>query len=71
MAKSNKVIRDFEELPVIMNVKDFQEATGLSKVTAYEVVNSKGFKKIKVGKRILIPKSSFIEWIEENSTLCG
>jgi len=33
----------------------------------YELVNSKGFPKITVGRRILIPKNAFHEWLESSA----
>lgn len=31
----------------------------------YEIVHSKGFPKITVGRRILVPKKAFEEWLEK------
>ena len=34
----------------------------------YELVNSRGFPKFVVGRRILIPKKQFEEWLESAAT---
>lgn len=33
----------------------------------YEIVHSKGFPKITVGRRILVPKKAFDEWLEKSA----
>ncbi len=33
----------------------------------YEIVHSKGFPKITVGRRILVPKKAFEEWLENSA----
>lgn len=54
MKNAEKICYDMKELYSILPV-------GWNKL--YEVVNSKGFPKITVGRRILIPKSAFEEWL--------
>lgn len=47
-----------------LTVPDIQQALGVSKNTAYELVNRADFPKLRVGKRILIPRDAFIRWLE-------
>ena len=53
--------------PDIMNVEDIAKILGISRVTAYGIVHSKGFPLLKVGRKLKIPKIAFIRWIEKNS----
>jgi DNA binding domain, excisionase family len=39
----------------------------ISRSKAYELVRSEGFPKIRLGKRLLIPKEAFEEWIMRNT----
>jgi predicted DNA-binding transcriptional regulator AlpA len=39
---------------------------GISKNKAYEVVNRYDFPKIRVGRRIIISKKHFLEWMDAN-----
>lgn len=54
MKSENSLCYDMKELYQIMPV-------GWNKL--YELVNSRGFPKITVGRRILIPKRAFEDWL--------
>ena len=55
-----------DELPLIMNIKDVAGYLNISVACAYNVMNSSGFPAIKIGKRILIQRERFIEWIDKS-----
>jgi excisionase family DNA binding protein len=50
-----------------MSVKELQSELGVSHVTAYTLVHSEGFPKIRIGKRILIPRDMFMNWLEKQT----
>jgi excisionase family DNA binding protein len=43
------------------------EVLGISRAAAYELVRSKGFPRMKIGTRILVPRDKFIQWIDEQT----
>lgn len=43
--------------------KDIQNILKLSKNTAYKLISLKEFPKIKIGNKIRIPKTSFLEYM--------
>jgi len=49
-----------------LTVDEAAELTGIGKNLMYEWANSKGFPMLRVGRRILIIKSKFVEWLENN-----
>lgn len=49
-----------------MSVKDVQTELGLSKNSTYKLVNLTGFPKIKIGKKILIPRDEFEKFIKQH-----
>lgn len=49
-----------------LTVEEAAKQTGLGINKMYELVNAKGFPAISVGRRKLIVKSKFIEWLEDN-----
>jgi hypothetical protein len=55
-----------KELPFILNVKDIARIMSLSHVTAYNLVNSDSFPKIKCGRKNIIPRDAFIKWLEDS-----
>ena len=64
---NSKSATTFDDLPLILNVNDVASSLAISKVSAYELVKSKGFPVVRVGRRIKIPKAAFIEWLDDQS----
>ena len=58
---------DFHDLPLTLTAQEVGEALGISRAAAYELVRSKGFPRMKIGTRILVPKDKFIQWINEQT----
>ena len=56
-----------DELPLTMNAKDVAGYLHISLTCAYEVMNSKEFPAIKIGRRVLVTKDRFLEWLEKVS----
>ena len=60
---------DFHDLPLTLTAQEVGEALGISRAAAYELVRSKGFPRMKIGTRILVPKDKFIQWIEDQTEM--
>lgn len=60
-----EVISNYDQLPLTMNADQLANALGISRAGAYELIHTKGFPVIKLGRRLLIPKDKFIEWFEQ------
>ena len=58
----------FDSLPENMSIKDIALFLGISKSTAYNIANSNEFPRLKTpGRRlVIIPKSGFVNWYNEN-----
>ena len=52
------------ELPLTLSVPEVAAVLGISRAGAYEQVHSASFPKVKIGKRILVPKDKLIEWLD-------
>lgn len=50
-----------------MNVSDLQQALGIGRAHAYDLVNREDFPKIRIGKRILIPRDAFLRWLDRQT----
>ena len=50
----------------LITVKEFVSEYGIGTNKAYEIVNSKGFPIIRLGKKILIVRDRVDEWLENN-----
>ena len=51
------------DLPLCLKVSDVAAVMSISPVTAYNLVKSEGFPRIKLGRRIVIPKDAFFNWL--------
>ena len=61
-----KTYKVFEDYPDILQAKHVRAILGLSEAKTYEVLNSKKCPSFTAGKRKLIRKESFIEYLEAN-----
>ncbi|MFF2907665.1 helix-turn-helix domain-containing protein [Paenibacillus sp. NPDC057934] len=54
-------------LPPVLNSADIQRFLRIGKSQVYELLNSGAFHVTRVGRRMLISRSVFIEWLEGRS----
>ena len=59
-----------DPLKLTLTVEEMAAAIGVSRTTAYNLANSKGFPTIRVGRKILISASGLERWVEENQGRC-
>ena len=50
-----------EQLPLALSADDVAIVLGISRAKAYELMHSKSFPTIKIGKRMTVPKDKLIE----------
>lgn len=62
-------VKNLEELPPIMTVNHVMAALGISRVNAYALVKCKDFPAARVtDRRIVIPRTAFLKWLEAKSS---
>ncbi len=59
--------KNYDELPLMLNVVQVAAVLGISRAGAYELVHSEGFPALKIGSRIVVPKDRLQEWIDANT----
>lgn len=59
--------KNYDELPLMLNVVQVAAVLGISRAGAYELVHSEGFPALKIGSRIVVPKDKLREWIAANT----
>lgn len=52
----------------ILSVKELQQYLGVSRCVAYELVGRSDFPSAKLGKRIVVPMDSLMEWLKNGGT---
>ena len=57
----------YHDLPLTLTAPEVGEVLGISRAAAYELVRPKGFPRMKIGTRILVPRDKFLAWIDEQT----
>lgn len=57
----------FEHVPDILNAQQLAEVLGISRAGAYQILNSKDFPTLRIGKRMLVPKDKLLAWIDDHT----
>ena len=57
------VYKSYDELPLFLNSETLAKALGISPSSCYELMHEEGFPVIYIGKRMVVEKSKFIEWV--------
>ena len=63
---SVKEYKDVENYPPILQAKHIKEFLGVSEAFAYEVLNSANCPTIRMGKRMVVAKESFLRFLAES-----
>ena len=63
----NKFYTHYDQLPIVLNADQLAQALGISRANAYQLMHSKGFPTIRIGKRMLVPKDKFLEWLDSKA----
>ena len=57
-----------DELPMFLSVMDLADLFGISRASAYELVNEEEFPKLKIVQgRTIIPRDRLLEWLDEKT----
>ena len=56
-----------EQLPLALNADDIAQVLGISRAHAYELMRSKGFPTLRIGKRMTVLKVKLLEWIDQQT----
>ena len=60
------VITTFENLPLVLHVKDLANVLSISQNTAYTLVRSGQIRSIRTGRTYRIPKDAVIEYLNKS-----
>ena len=59
--------KSYDELPLFLNAEMVAKVLGVSPSSGYELMHEKDFPALRVGKRIVVPKERFIQWVDQNT----
>ena len=60
------VITSFENLPLVLHVKDLANVLSVSQNTAYALVRSGQIRSVRTGRTYRIPKDAVIEYLNKS-----
>ncbi len=59
----NKRLKNYDDLPLVLDVADIRRIMGISRVSAYELVHTPGFPAFRSGRLIKVSKKVFFDWM--------
>lgn len=62
-----KEFKTIEEFPSYLTGTNVSTYLNISRASGYNLLNSKEFSAIRIGKSIRVKKEFFLKWIEENT----
>ena len=60
---NQKRYHSLEELPLMMNMADVAAVLGISKAGAYKFAHSADFPAFQIGRRIVVSREKFVDWL--------
>ena len=57
----------YDQLPLMLNAEDVQSVMNISRAGAYQLMHRADFPTIVIGKRMVVPRAKFVEWVEHNT----
>ena len=65
MKESN--YKSYDELPLFLNAATVAKVLGIAPSSSSELMHEKDFPALRIGKRIVVPKEAFIQWVEQHT----
>lgn len=60
----------YDQLPLSLTADHIAAALGISRANAYTLLRSEDFPTLHIGKRMVVPKDRFIQWISDHVSSC-
>ncbi len=64
-SKKPEPITDPAQLPMALNAAQVAATLGISRAGAYNLMRSKGFPTLFIGKRMVVPKDKLLAWMND------
>lgn len=61
------IYKSYDELPLMLNMKQLSDLLGISDASAYELVQEEDFPSLRIGNRIVVPKEELRRWISAHT----
>ena len=57
----------YDQLPLMLNAEDVQSVMNISRAGAYQLMHRADFPVIMIGKRMVVPRDKFLEWVQQST----
>ena len=57
----------YDELPLFLSAAMVAQVLGISPSSSYALLHSKGFPTLRIGRRMVVPREQFIDWVEQHT----
>ena len=57
----------YNQLPLSLCANDVTAVLSISRANAYNLLRREDFPALHIGKRMVVPKNRFVQWIEKNT----
>ena len=54
----------FDQLPLTLRAEEVAQISGISRAGAYTLFHAEGFPCIRIGKRMLVQRDAFLQWLD-------
>ena len=65
MTNPTTTYTSLDQLPITMKADELASVLGISRAGAYALMRSKGFPTIFIGKRMVVYRDKFIQWMDD------
>ena len=62
-----KKLKNYDDLPLVLDVDDVRRIMGISRTSAYELVRTPGFPAFRSGRLIKVSKKAFFDWMAKET----
>ena len=69
MKENDITVTSFDQLPLTLNADQVAAILSISRANAYTLMHSEGFPTIQIGKRMVVHRDMFIDWM--NNKVCS
>ena len=59
--------KSYDGLPLFLNAETVAKTLGVAPSSAYELMHEADFPVLKIGNRLVVPKETFIQWVEQHT----
>ena len=64
--KKDRKYYSLDQLPLSLNADDIAEVLNISRGNAYTLLHREDFPTIRIGKRMVVPRDRFLEWMQNH-----